>query len=208
MVWFTCSWLSCTHMGHRQRTRYRNCKHNRKLMRWFAVSPHSNTHTSTHSETHFGQLLALVSLHTSPSFLPEGYTSTPLRVSFSAMFPLVSESAWVPSQSMWELPAVMVSLSLWGCDVCSSKRSRATAHHTGLTAWTGGKGKERRVEGWGEKEGGEDRRGEKEDGGWTGAVMRPDGFWGCARCPISWVALSPTKHCPQSAHQTTHTHTL
>lgn len=195
-------------MGHRQRTRYRNCKHNRKLMRWFAVSPHSNTHTSTHSETHFGQLLALVSLHTSPSFLPEGYTPTPLRVSFSAMFPLVSESAWVPSQSMWELPAVMVSLSrslslrVW-CMFQQVEQGNCTPH--GADCMDGWKRKGKKGWGWGEKEGGEDRRGEKEDGGWTGAVMRPDGFWGCARCPISWVALSPTKHCPQSAHQTTHT---
>jgi len=186
--------------GSRQRRWGCYCKHNKNLMWWFVEFPHPNTQIYT---SHFCQLLVSTSLYQPPlPSLLKWYTPSPIHASSSSqMFPLVSESARVPSQSMWELPAVTSSLS--GVVMYVSASGAGQLHATQGWPWGWVAEETKEGLGWGEKEEGE----EKEEGGWTGAVMRPDGFWGCASCPISWVAPNPTERCPQSAHQTTYTHT-
>lgn len=155
----------------------------RNLVKWFVgvPPPDQNTHFYT---SHLCQLLV-------NTFFRETHPQSSL--------PLLPAPQWFPwclSQhgcqvNQGESCQLQRPGQLTGCDVCPSEASGAATCQTGSAESEGWQRREERGGVWRERRWGIKR-------GWTGAIMRPDGFWGSASCPISWVAPSSTKHCPPS----------
>lgn len=124
------------------------------------VPPFKHSHTVYSS--FFCQLLANTKLFYTP-FL---WVHTLTLLCLLPNVPLVSESARVPSQSVWELPAAMASRPGWvggGCMWCMFHQAEWAVSYLpqrDWKAWAGGKGKEGRAGVWqeGRRRGGKKRR--------------------------------------------------